>query len=142
MKFSVKFRDIHKLKIEIVLPLATLQHRYDNKEISNLCVKTLFQRHFDLSLIVEEGKRNYVLIKYFNSFMYDHALNRGRKQICRYCSQDFSIVEILKSHINDCFKINGKQMFKIPKRSGNVRFKNYERKIKSPFMIYTTFEVF
>ena len=69
MKFSVKFRDIHKLKIEIVLPLATLQHRYDNKEISNLCVKTLFQRHFDLSLIVEEGKRNYVLIKYFNSFM-------------------------------------------------------------------------
>ena len=142
MKFSVKFRDIHKLKIEIVLPLATLQHRYDNKEISNLCVKTLFQRHFDLSLIVEEGKRNYVLIKYFKSFMYDHALNRGRKQICRYCSQDFSKVEILKSHINDCFKINGKQMFKIPKRSENVRFKNYERKIKSPFMIYTTFEVF
>ena len=142
MKFSVKFRDIHKLKIEIVLPLATLQHRYDNKKISNLCVKTLFQRHFDLSLIVEEGKRNYVLIKYFNSFMYDHALNRGRKQICRYCSQDFSTVEILKSHINDCFKINGKQMFKIPKRSENVRFKNYERKIKSPFMIYTTFEVF
>lgn len=65
MKFSVKFRDIHKLKIEIVSPLATLQHRYDNKKISNLCVKTLFQRHFDLLLIVEEGKGHYTVFKDF-----------------------------------------------------------------------------
>ena len=32
-----------------------------------------------LLLIGEEGKRNYVLIKDFNVFMYDHILHRGKK---------------------------------------------------------------
>ena len=44
--------------------------------------------------------------------------------------------EILKCHINDCFKINGKQRIKMPRKGEYVRFKNYERKIKSLFVIY------
>ena len=35
-----------------------------------------FKRHIDLLLIVEEGKRHYVLIKYFNTCMYDHTLHQ------------------------------------------------------------------
>ena len=31
-------------------------------------------------------------------------------------------------------------MIKMPKNDEYVRFKNYERKIKSPFMIYADFE--
>ena len=42
-------------------------------------------------------------------FMYDHSLNRGRKHFCRYCLHDFIIEKILKCHINDFFKRNGKQ---------------------------------
>ena len=42
-------------------------------------------------------------------------------------------------HIKDCFKINGKQMIKLPKKDEYVKFKNFERKIKSPFMIYADF---
>ena len=46
------------------------------------------------------------------------------------------------------FKINGKQKgeyvkirkMKMPKKGEYVRFENYERKIKSLFMIYTDFE--
>ena len=34
---------------------------------------------------------------------------RGRKHFCRYCLQAVSTEEVLKCHINDCFKINGKQ---------------------------------
>ena len=30
------------------------------------------KKAIDLLLIVEEGKRHYFLIKYFNTFMYDH----------------------------------------------------------------------
>ena len=32
-----------------------------------------FKRHIDLLLTVKEGKRHYVLIKYFNACMYDHT---------------------------------------------------------------------
>ena len=72
--------------------------------------------------------------------MYDHTLNRGRKHFCCYSLQSFSTEEILKRHIKDCFKINGKQRIIMPKKGECVKFKNYERKTKSPFIIYADFK--
>ena len=45
--------------------------------------------------------------------MYDHSLYSGRKYFCLCCSHAF-IREILKRHVKDCFKINGKQTSKMP----------------------------
>lgn len=92
--------------------------------------KIFFGRHIDLLLIAEKGPRLYLLIKDFTTFMYDHTLHCGRKHFCCYCLQAFSTTEILKCHMNDCFKINGKHMIKMPKKD------KYKRKIESPFMIY------
>ena len=68
------------------------------------------------------------------------SLPRGRKNFCRYCLHAFITEGILKRHIKDCFKINGKQRIIMPKKCEYVKFKNFERKIKSPFMIYAGFE--
>ena len=95
-------------------------------------------KHVDLLLIREEGKRHYVLIKDFDTFMY-HTLHRGRKHFCRFCLQAFSTEEILKRHIKDFFKIIGKQRIKFPKKGEYVKFENFEKR-KSPFMIYADFE--
>ena len=46
----------------------------------------------------------------------------------------------LKSDIKDWFKINDKQISIMPKKGEFVKFKNYESKIKSPFIIYADFE--
>ena len=46
----------------------------------------------------------------------------GRKNVRRFCPQAFSTEEKLKSNVNDCFKINSKQMIKILKNSEYVRF--------------------
>ena len=72
--------------------------------------------------------------------MYDRSLYRGRKHFCRYCLHAFITEEILKCHIKDCFKINGKQTIKMPKKGEYVKFKKCEGKIKSPFMISAGFE--
>ena len=72
--------------------------------------------------------------------MYDHTLHCRRKRFCRYCLQAFSTEEILTSHIKDWFKINGKQRIIMSKKGEYVKFKNYERKIKSPFISYADFE--
>ena len=45
--------------------------------------------------------------------------------------------EILKRHIKDCFKINGKQRIIMPKKDDYLKI---QRKVKSHFMIYTNFE--
>ena len=46
----------------------------------------------------------------------------------------------MKCHIKECFKINGKQTITMPKKGECVKFKNFRRKIKSPFMIYADFQ--
>ena len=72
--------------------------------------------------------------------MHYYTLHGGRKYFCRYCLQVFSTEEVLKSHIKDYFKINSKQRIIMPKNGDFVEFKNYERKIKSPFIICAYFE--
>ena len=62
------------------------------------------------------------------------------KIYCLYCLQAFSTEEILKNHLKDSFKINGKQRIIMPRTGEYVKFKNYEIKIKSPFKIYAVFE--
>ena len=81
-----------------------------------------------------------MLIKDFNTFMYDYTLYRGRKHFCRYCLRAFSSKEILKSHIKYCFKTNDKKRILMFKKDEYVNFKNYERQIKSLFIIYADLE--
>ena len=50
----------------------------------------------------------------------------------------FHYRKILKRHIKACFKVDSKQTIKM--KGEQVKFKNFERKIKSPFMIYADFE--
>ena len=61
-------------------------------------------------------------MKDFNTFMYNHALHHGKKYFCRYCLKAFSSEEILRCHIKDCFKINGKQTIKMPEKGECVAF--------------------
>ena len=98
------------------------------------------EKHIDILLIEEKGQRQYVLIKDFNTFVYDLTFHCGRKHFCCYCLQAFSAEEILKSHIKDCFKINGKQRIIMPRKDEFVKLSNYEGKIKSLFIIYADFE--
>ena len=87
------------------------------------------EKHVDLLLIGEEGKRHYVLILEFNSFNSDHTLYRRKKYFCFYCLQASSREEILERHITDCFKINVKQRILLLEKGEYVKFKKYDRKI-------------
>ena len=67
-----------------------------------LFVKKFFEeKHVDLWLIEEEGKRHYVLIKEFDTFMYDYTLHRGRKH---FCLQAFSIQKNVKMWMTKILK--------------------------------------
>ena len=59
----------------------------------------------------------------------------GKKHFVVIVCKLFSTEEILKRHIKDCFKINGKQSILMPKKGEYGQFKNYERKTKSRFII-------
>ena len=83
-KFPVKIRDIHKIEKKNSIGISVFG--YENKEkhpvyVSKKCCE---EKHVDILLIESEGKRHYVLITDFDTFMYDHTLHRGRKHFCRY----------------------------------------------------------
>ena len=61
------------------------------------------------------GGKQYLLIKDFNTFMFDYSLHGGRKHFCCYSLNSFVTEEILKHNIKDCFKINGNQRIAMPK---------------------------
>ena len=121
IKFQVKFRDIHKIETKNSIGISVFG--YENKEKHPIYVskKCCEEKHVDLLLIGEEGKRHLLLIKDFNTFMYDHTLHRGRKHFCHYFLQAFSTEEILKCHIKGSFKINGKQNIIMPKKGEYVK---------------------
>ena len=91
-------------------------------------------------MIGEEQLIHYVLIRDFNTFIYDHTLHRERKHFCSYCLQAFSTEEIIKPRINYCFKINDKQRIIVHKKVQYIKLKNYGRKTKLPFIIDADFE--
>ena len=91
-------------------------------------------------MIGEGEKQHYFLTKDFNRFVYDHPIHRGRKHFCHYFLHVFITEETLKRHIKVCFKVNGKQTTKMPKKGEYGKFKNSERKMKSIFTIYVDFE--
>ena len=72
--------------------------------------------------------------------MYNNCLHCGRKRFCRSCLQAFSTEKILKLHFKDYFEINGKQRIIMPKKGQYVKFTNYEKRIKSSFIIHANFE--
>ena len=70
----------------------------------------------NLLLITKDEKKHYILIKDFNSFMYNQSKHKERKHFCMHCLQCFSSERILSNHIKNCLKINGNQAINMPKK--------------------------
>ena len=79
-------------------------------------------------MIEEKGRRHYVLITDFNTFIYHHAVHCRKNNFCRYCLQAFSTEEISTRQIKDCFEINGKQKFIMTKKVNMLNSKTMEEK--------------
>ena len=62
-----------------------------------------------------------------------------KKHFCFYYLHVFNTEKLLKRHIKDCFKINGKNSIIMPKKGDFVNLKNY-LETKSRLMICASFE--
>ena len=81
IKFPVKARDVHKIERKDSIGISVLGYKDKEKYPMYVSKKCGEDKHVDLLLIGEGEKNHYVLIKDFNTFMYDHTLHRGKKNI-------------------------------------------------------------
>ena len=78
--------------------------------------KEEFENQINLLLITKDEKKHYVLIKDFNSFMYNQSKHKERKHFYMHCLQCFSSERILANHVKNCLMINGNQSINMPKK--------------------------
>ena len=103
--------------------------------------KEEFEDQMNLLLITKDEKKHYVLIKDFNTFMYDQSKHKNRKHFCIFCLQCFSSERVLAKHKSNCLTINGKQAINMPKKGENIlKFNNFHKQLPVPFVIYADFE--
>ena len=103
--------------------------------------KETFKDQMNLLLITKDEKKHYVLIKDFNSFMYNQSKHRQRKHFCMYCLQCFLSESVLVKHANNCLTINGSQAINMPKQGDNIlKFNNFHKQLPVQFVIYVDFE--
>ena len=100
--------------------------------------KETFEDQMNLLLITEDEKKHYVLIKDFNTFMFNQTKHKEKKHFCLQC---FSSERILANHVNNCLTINGAQAINMPKQGENIlKFNNFHKQLPVPFVIYADFE--
>ena len=103
--------------------------------------KETFKDQMNLLLIIKDEKKHYVLIKDFNTFMYNQSKHKERKHFCMYCLQCFSSERVLLKHVNNCLTINGAQGINMPKQGENIlKFNNFHKQCPVLFVIYADFE--
>ena len=115
---------------------------YENKQPYPIFVsKEKYEDCINLLLITENENKHYVLIKDFNSFMFNKTKHKERKHFCMHCLQCFSSERVLTDHKDNCITVNGTQAVKMPDKNNNIlKYNNFHKQQPVPFVIYADFE--
>ena len=115
---------------------------YENKQPYPIYIsKEKNDKQMNLLLITENENKHYVLIKDFNTFMYNKSKHEHKKHFCMHCLQCFSSERVLNNHKDNCIQVNGTQAVKMPTEDNNIlKFNNFHKQQPVPFVIYADFE--
>ena len=90
----------------------------------------------------DEGKSHYVYIKDYDKLI-GRQTNKHKSKIyhCRYCQHGYKNQWLLNKHLErGCLAVEG-QSVKLPEEGDNeIYFKNSDRALKAPYVIYSDFE--
>ena len=99
-------------------------------------------RVVDLLLISDGNKKHYCLIKNFNKLMARRTeKNHSSMHYCKRCLQGYRTEKSLDKHKEYCSQ-HGAQKIELPKPGSKVKFQNYNRSMRVPFVVYADFESF
>ena len=144
LTFPLKLKDITKFeKLNPEIPGINVFSN-DNMTIYPLrmaerdCKNTI-----DLFLYEEDGDSHYSLIKNFHRLIKSQLTKSkdGKIFICKRCFSHFTKEELLEKHIKYCSN-NQTVAVKMPKPNTSLHFKNYDRQLPIPFVVYADFECF
>ncbi|CAH3033769.1 unnamed protein product, partial [Porites lobata] len=143
--FPVKIRDISKFEaLNPDIPgINVFSVTYDKKFYPLRMVLRDPQKSIDLFLYEENGRCHYSLIKNFSRLFRSQITYRTNEpiQICKRCFNHFTKEELLQKHILYCSN-NETVSVKMPASNTMLYFKNHNKQLPIPFVVYADFECF
>jgi hypothetical protein len=118
---------------DLIVPLRITEHRHR-------------LHHVNLLWLTCGEKSHYYLIMDLNRFLSRSKTHRAQMYFCSYCLHRFNKEKYLKEHEQFCSEqfcsTHGAQSVELPISSKNVmlEFKDDEKTLKVPFLIYADFE--
>ena len=96
----------------------------------------------NLLLISDDEKRHYCLIKSMSRLLSSQTSKRnGVQYYCMRCLNPFHSQESLDKHLEYCNAYDAVKM-ETPEVGATLKFKNYNRSMRVPFIVYADFESF
>ena len=93
-----------------------------------------------LMLIEKDGVKLYCLVKSLNRLLASQVSNHKEKQhFCLRCLNPFWSQKSLNKHQEYCIEYEGVKI-ELPEKGTMLKFKNYHKSEKVPFIVYTDFE--
>ena len=137
--FPMQINDVGKIEKQNSINISIFG--YENEKLYRIRIsEEEYDDHMDLLYIAEGKNSHYVLIKNFNSLMYNFTKHKDTKHFCKRCLHCVSSKNLLERHKGDCFLINGTQAIEMSAEGSKIYFKNHHKMQPVPFVIYADFE--
>src|SRR5271156_816226 len=143
VKFPVNLNDIDKFERHNV-GISVNVFGYDGDvyplRLSKVCDKVCDSKIIDLLLIADDSTQHYCLIKNLSRLL--TAQTGGHTvHYCRRCLNGFREIKSLAKHNEYCSQHDA-QKIEVPEPGTLLQFKNYNRSMRVPFIVYADFESF
>ena len=96
-------------------------------------------KHVNMLLIANDDTNHYCWIKNMSKLLSSQYSNHnGVQHFCRFCLHGFRRADLLEKHEGVCYT-HSAQRIEFPEDT-TVQFKNIEKQVKAPFIVYADFE--
>ena len=141
IEYPVSLKDIDKFEKQNPSIFITV-FRYEDKSVYVLRNSENMNREHNviLLLIKEEGVNHYCLVKDLSRLLSSQvSKHHGKKYFCMRCLNPFNDQKALDKHEEYCSNHEAVKII-MPKKGTMLRFENYHRGERVPFVIYADFE--
>ena len=141
VSYPTPIQDVRKVENQNDLSINVFGYDPEDGVYPLYITKEIKYSHVNLLLIRNEEKSHYCLIRNFSRLMSHRTNNQHKHHFCYNCLHPFYKRDTLEKHTPLCHR-QQPQKIVFPEEDKTVKFKNIQKQLRIPFVIYADFECY